>query len=40
MGKLGTMKWEGMKHEWDRGSMHVGYWWEIQSERYTRRTKT
>jgi hypothetical protein len=22
-----------MQHEWGRGGMHIGYWWEIQKER-------
>jgi hypothetical protein len=21
-----------MQHEWRRGGMHIGYWWEIQKE--------
>jgi hypothetical protein len=21
-----------MQHEWGRGGMHIGYWWEIQKE--------
>jgi hypothetical protein len=21
-----------MQHEWERGGMHIGYWWEIQKE--------
>jgi hypothetical protein len=23
---------QGKKHEWGRGGMHVGYWWESQKE--------
>jgi hypothetical protein len=23
-----------MQHEWGRGGMHIGYWWESQKERY------
>jgi hypothetical protein len=23
---------QGMQHEWGRGGMHIGYWWEIQKE--------
>jgi hypothetical protein len=22
-----------MQHEWGRGGMHIGYWWESQKER-------
>jgi hypothetical protein len=22
-----------MQHEWGRGEMHIGYWWESQKER-------
>jgi hypothetical protein len=22
-----------MQHEWGRGGMHIGYWWENQKER-------
>jgi hypothetical protein len=22
-----------MQHEWGRGGMHIGYWWESQMER-------
>jgi hypothetical protein len=21
-----------MQHEWERGGMHIGYWWESQKE--------
>jgi hypothetical protein len=24
---------QGMQHEWGRGGMHIGYWWESQKER-------
>jgi hypothetical protein len=23
-----------MQHEWGRGGMHIGYWWESQKEIY------
>jgi hypothetical protein len=23
----------GIKHEWERRGMHIGYWWERQKER-------
>jgi hypothetical protein len=23
---------QGMQHEWGRGGMHIGYWWESQKE--------
>jgi hypothetical protein len=22
-----------MQHEWERGGMHIGYWWDSQKER-------
>jgi hypothetical protein len=24
---------QGMQHEWGRGGMHIGYWWESQKGR-------
>jgi hypothetical protein len=38
--KSERMKWAGhVTRMWRRG-MPVGYWWEGQKERYTRKTKT
>jgi hypothetical protein len=31
--KSRRMRWTGMQHEWRRGGMHIGYWWESQKER-------
>jgi hypothetical protein len=29
---LNVCQRQGMQHEWVRGGMHIGYWWEIQKE--------
>jgi hypothetical protein len=33
------LDWQGVLHEWGRGRIHTGYWWKIQKERITRKTK-
>jgi hypothetical protein len=31
--KSRRMKWQGIKHEWGRRGMHIGFWWESRKER-------
>jgi hypothetical protein len=34
------MRWEGNVARMGRRGMHIGYWWEKQQERTTRKTNT